>query len=432
MDRIELARRLGPMEWHGLPAHDKKEHGLEARATIETAGHPTGSVIIEERDPRRFMAAFARAVATDQPVFLADPAWGPAERAALADLLSRRAPPAEVPPGGTKEGWLMIPSGGSSGQVKFARHDGGTIAAAVRGFCAHFRADRPNCVGVLPLHHVSGLMAWMRAALTGGSYLPWDRKQLEAGDFPVLSGPGWFLSLVPTQLQRLLGRPKAVAWLRGFDTVFVGGGPVWTELADAAARAQIPVSLGYGMTETAAMVTALRPDEFLAGDRSSGAALPHAAITVTEDGRVRVAGDSLFRGYFPDRRSERFFVTEDLGELDDRGHLRVLGRRDDVIITGGKKVDPREVEAALRASGEFADVAVVGVPDPEWGYAVVACYPEASRAPDLPRVISQLSAMASFKRPRRYAAIRDWPRNAQGKLNRATLVTHCRRSDPAA
>jgi O-succinylbenzoic acid--CoA ligase len=428
MDRIELARRLARKERHGLPAHDIEKHGLEARATIEAAGYPAGWVIIEERDPRRFMAAFARAAATDQPVFLADPAWGPAERAALAGLLKveQASPPAVVETAGgdacaTSNGWLMIPSGGTSGQVKFARHDGGSIAAAVRGFCAHFCVERLNCVGVLPLHHVSGLMAWMRAALTGGSYLPWDWKQLEAGDFPVLSGAGWFLSLVPTQLQRLLGRPAAVAWLRGFDAVFVGGGPVWPELADAAARAQLPLSLGYGMTETAAMVTALRPVEFLAGDRSSGAALPHAAVTVTEDGLVRVAGDSLFRGYFPDRRNERFFVTEDLGELDDRGHLRVLGRRDDLIITGGKKVDPREVEAALRASGEFTDVAIVGVPDPEWGQAVVACFPESTRAPDLPRVVSLLGALAGFKRPRRYAPIRDWPRNAQGKLNRAAL-----------
>ena len=66
------------------------------------------------------------------------------------------------------------------------------------------------------------------------------------------------LSLVPTQLQRLLALPAAVAWLRGFRVIFVGGGPVWPELSDAAARAELPVSLSYGLTETAAMVTALR------------------------------------------------------------------------------------------------------------------------------------------------------------------------------
>src|SRR4029077_18639896 len=124
-------------------------------------------------------------------------------------------------------GWLMIPSGGTSGQLKFARHDEETIAAAVGGFCSHFQVARVSCVGVLPLHHVSGLMAWMRAALTGGKYLPWDWKRLERGDRPARMPESCFLSLVPTQLQRLLSSSEAVAWLRGFDAVFVGGGPLW-------------------------------------------------------------------------------------------------------------------------------------------------------------------------------------------------------------
>lgn len=411
MDRIELARRLAE-KWHGLPAH----------ATIETGDSPLSPIIIEERDPVRFMDAFARAVASGQPVFLADPAWGASERAALAELLSSRAPPAEVARSATRAGWLMISSGGTSGRLKFARHDERTIGAAVRGFGAHFHVEQVNSVGLLPLHHVSGLMAWMRSALTGGTYLPWDWKQLEAGDFPVLPQKGWFLSLVPTQLQRLLGRQEAVAWLGGFDVIFVGGGPVWSELAEAAARAQLPVSLSYGMTETAAMVTALRPEEFRAGRRSSGAPLPHARVELTADGLVRVTGESIFRGYFPDWRTEGSFVTEDLAEFDDHGHLHVLGRRDDVIITGGKKVDPAEVEVALRASGEFRDVAIIGVPDAEWGQAVVACYPESHAVPDMARVLPHLAALSGFKHPRRYAPIRDWPRNAQGKLNRAALL----------
>ena len=97
-------------------------------------------------------------------------------------------------------------------------------------------------------------------------------------------------------------------------------------------------------------------------------------------------------------------------------------RRDAVIITGGKKVDPREVEEALRATGEFDDVAVMGLPDSEWGEAVVACYPSGQPAPDLVRVGERLAAIAGFKRPRRFLPVADWPRNAQGKLNRAALL----------
>jgi O-succinylbenzoic acid--CoA ligase len=422
MERVELARLLavGPA-------------GLVPQGDL-----PPGPVVIAERDPARFMDAFALSVASPENVFLCDPAWTPADRAALDGLLgaSSAGPLAQnlnssVPYCGTR-GWLMIPSGGSSGRLKFARHDQDTLAAAVRGFRAHFGVGQVNCVGLLPLHHVSGLMAWMRAALTGGSYLPWDWKELEKGSFPVVRGPGWFVSLVPTQLQRLLSRPEAVGWLRGFQAVFVGGGPVWPELAEAAARARLPVSPGYGMTETAAMVAALGPEDFLEGRRGSGRPMPHARIDITDDGLVRVSGESLFRGYFPEWRGERTFTTEDLGNFDDRGILHIAGRRDDLIITGGRKVDPREVEAALRDSGQFSDVAVIGVPDPEWGHAVVACYPGDQPVPNLDQVAFHLAGLAGYKRPRRFAAIQDWPRNAQGKINRAALLGAFARTGPAA
>jgi O-succinylbenzoic acid--CoA ligase len=258
------------------------------------------------------------------------------------------------------------------------------------------------------------------------------------------------ISLVPTQLQRLLARAEMTAWLREFDIIFVGGGPVWPELAEAAARAGLRVSLSYGMTESAAMVAALRPEEFLAGARSCGAALPHARIAVDAEGLVRIAGASVFHGYFPagdlatamnfpdsfsevchpigdklpgalpgkERAEVREFVTEDLGRIDERGHVQLLGRRDAVIITGGKKVQPAEVEAALRASGEFVDVAVIGVPDAEWGEAVLACYPAGERAPNLERAVAGLSG---FQRPKQFVALADWPRNEQGKINRAAL-----------
>ncbi|HVU24964.1 MAG TPA: AMP-binding protein, partial [Opitutus sp.] len=295
--------------------------------------------------------------------------------------------------GEVEDGWLCIATGGSGGRVKFARHDERTLGAAVAGFCGYFGIARVNAVDVLPAFHVSGLMARVRCAATGGEHVAWDWKRLEAGERPALPAraDGWEISLVPTQLQRLLGSAEATRWLRGFRIVFVGGGPLWAELADAAARAELRLSPGYGMTETAAMVAALRPEEFLAGARSCGRAMPHARVMIGADGAIAIEGESVFRGYFPATSETRVLVTEDCGRIDERGHLHVLGRRDAVIITGGKKVQPAEVEAALRATGEFADVAVIGVPDPEWGEAVVACHP-ADKAPDLAVVAERLKA----------------------------------------
>lgn len=405
MERGELARRLG----------------ASPGAARATAGAPR---VIVETEPGRFMAALTEAVAGRGAIVLADPQWGARERAELEELLAGHAE-GGGPDGDPELGWLMIPSGGTGGRLKLARHDAATIAAAVRGFAAHFQLTQVNAVGVLPLHHVSGLMSWMRCALTGGAYRPWDWKRLEAGErLELARDREWMISLVPTQLQRLLTQPAAVAWLRQMAAIFVGGGPAWPALLEQAAAARLPIALSYGMTETAAMVTALRPEEFARGERSSGGVLPHAQVRIAEDGRVSVAGASLLRGYFPARPAVTAeFVTEDLGRIDAGGHLHVLGRRDAVIITGGKKVLPADVEAVLRASGEFEDVAVVGVPDAEWGERVVACYPGGGRTPDLPRAAAELPA---WQRPKAGVAIAPWPRNAQGKLNRAALLAHVR------
>lgn len=356
-------------------------------------------------------------------VFLRDPRWGEAERTQVLALQ------AGIDPRETKidAGWLCIPTGGSSGVIKYARHDERTLGAAAHGFFAHFGFARVNVVDVLPPWHVSGLMARVRSQLSGGTHVAWDWRRLQAGERPELARGDWVLSLVPTQLQRLLDSVAAVEWLRRFRVIFLGGGPVWKELADAAAAARLPVSLSYGMTETAAMVAALTPEEFFAGQRSSGRALPHARISLTEEGLIRIEGESVFRGYFPSTAESRCFVTQDLGEIELGGFLRVIGRRDAVIISGGEKIQPAEVEAALRATGEFEDVAVIAVPDAEWGQAVVACYPTGARAPRWERVRARLAeTLASFKRPKRFVAVAEWPRNAQGKVNRVALAEAAR------
>jgi O-succinylbenzoic acid--CoA ligase len=385
----------------------------------------SGPSVIAEADPRKFMTAFAQAVAQGGGVFLTDPNWGESERAHMTALIrpqvsglrSQVSEPAAF-------GWLMIPTGGSSGSVKFARHDEETISAAVRGFTQHFGMPQVNAMSVLPLHHVSGLMAWLRCALTGGEFHPLDWKAVAGGQYPALppKPAGWVISLVPTQLERLLHNETAVAWLKSFRVVFVGGASAWPALLDAAADRGLPISPGYGMTETAAMITALHPAEFLAGARSSGAALPHATLRIDETDRIILGGPSLFRGYYPEWRATAAFPTQDRGRLDHRGHLHVLGRIDAMIITGGEKVEPGELEAVLRGTGQFPDVIVLGLPDTRWGQEVVAIYP-GSAHPNFHQVIPATNRLADYKRPKRFIPlIGPWPANAQGKVNRAELM----------
>jgi len=399
MERAELSERLGA-------------------GRLRSPGRGT---VVCEADPVRFQSVFADAVAAGGPVFLADPAWRESERREFAALIASH--PAGTTDPEEDRGWLCLPTGGSSGRIKLARHDGYTVAAAVGGFARYFGCQSVSAAGFLPLHHVSGLMAWLRAVMTGGRFRIARWEDVVAGQRPDPPSGDAFVSVVPTQLQRLLLQPEAVAWLRSFRTVFVGGGPVWPDLLDSAARGKLPLALSYGMTETAAMVTALPPEEFALGLRSAGQALPHARVTCDADGTIAVSGESLFRGYFPAfRTGAAEWKTADTGSIDSRGHLHVLGRRDAVIMTGGEKVDPVTVETVLRATGQFQDVVVVGVPDPLWGQVVVACYPEGEPAPDWAQLRSRVEVeLSGYRRPKRYVAVAEWPRNAQGKVNREIL-----------
>jgi O-succinylbenzoic acid--CoA ligase len=371
------------------------------------------------------MGQFATAVAGQGEVFLGSPSWGEAERGEVEKLLASQQPETGA------EGWLMVPTGGTSGRVRFARHDSRTIGAAAQGFTRHFALREVNAVGVLPLHHVSGLMAWMRCAMTNGTYVAADWREIAAGRRPKLAekAEGWLLSLVPTQLERMLHDSSSLDWLRQFRIIFVGGAPAWSALLEQAAAAGLPISPGYGMTETAAMVTALRPGEFLAGARNCGTALSHARIDFNADGVISVTGESVFRGYYPERSKSRTFETEDVGAMDPGGRLQVFGRRDGVIITGGEKVHPSEVESVLRGSGEFPDLMVLGLPHPVWGQQVAVAYP-AGRQPDAARVDRIVTReLAAYKHPKIYVPVPDWPVAANGKLLRAEITKYVLQSN---
>jgi O-succinylbenzoic acid--CoA ligase len=400
MERAELNRLLG------------------GTITLQT----TRRAMISEAEPRKFMAAFSQALAGEADIFLCDPKWGAVERSQVDALLRTPTAGKLMPTDG--RGWLMLPTGGTSGQVRFARHDAATIAAAVKGFARHFELTQVNAAGVLPLHHVSGFMAWMRCVMTGGTYRPLDWKSIEEGDFPTLPVKvhGWVLSLVSTQLERLLRQEAAIDWLRKFRIIFIGGGPTWPELLDKARAQKLPLSLGYGMTESAAMLAGLRPVDFLAGMRSCGTVMPHITVQLSSEGAISLEGESLFRGYFPQWRASGEFLTNDGGYRDRNGHLYITGRRDTVIISGGEKVDPAAVEEVLRASGELSQVVVLGVPDAEWGQVVIAAYPE-EPAPKLKKIAEVMNRLLSpAKRPKLFVPLPRWPVNEQGKVNRAEVA----------
>jgi len=375
------------------------------------------AVVIEERDPVAFRRAFADAAVGDGAVFLANPDWGTAEREEFEALVGEKARNWD-----SERGWLMIPTGGSSGRVKLARHDQVTIAAAVDGYCRFFGVESVNAMGVLPLHHVGGLMGWLRCALTGGVYRDGDWKVLRTGPLGEPAAGDWSVSLVETQLKQLLNTEAGRAWLQGFGRVLTGGSALNETVATEARAAGVRCAPGYGMTETMAMVVAQRPAEFLSGGVSGGETLAHAQISVGEDERICIGGLSLFRGYWPDTRADGDWVTADRGVIEADGRVQIWGRVDDVLISGGEKVSVTEVERVLAEFMPAEEFAVVGVPDAKWGQRVVVCYREGRERINVGAIETALAGkLAKFKWPKAYVAVKPWPVNAMGKLNRERL-----------
>jgi O-succinylbenzoic acid--CoA ligase len=195
-------------------------------------------------------------------------------------------------------------------------------------------------------------------------------RSVRAGTTPVasadaLTGGRRYLSLVPTQLTRMLDVAADLEWLRGLDTVLVGGARLDPALRGRAEDAGVRVVATYGMSETCG------------GCVYDGVPLDGVEVDLAPDGRVRLGGPVLFDGYDgrPDLTAQVLrdgrFVTADLGRLVD-GRLQVLGRVDDVVVSGGVNVATGAVAGRLREPPTVHGAEVVGVPDDEWGRAVVA------------------------------------------------------------
>jgi o-succinylbenzoate---CoA ligase len=422
--------------------------------------HPP-RIILSHSDPVEFLAGFMAACIHECPVFLGNPTWSSQEWQQVLDLaqphlvwgnipipVGERAPEAS---NSSEKGWIMIPTGGSSGQIKFAIHTWATLTASVRGFQAFFEITSIHSCCVLPLYHVSGLMQFLRSLLTNGQFLKMPFADLVHGqstqpewevflEMDSIRPQNFFLSLVPTQLQRLLQQTTRIPWLQKFPTILLGGAPAWPALVEQARQHQLNLAPTYGMTETAAQVATLRPSEFLQANSSTGRPLPHANIHIidlvgkdleaNQTGQISLQATSLFQGYYPDRSLSSVYVTDDLGYLDTQGYLYIVGRSSRKIISGGENVFPEEVEAALYATGLVEEVYVMGIKDNQWGEIIAAFYvPIHSRVTPTELREGLDSRLSRFKHPKHWIAVKELPRNAQGKLDRARLMIRFERSD---
>ncbi len=406
---------------------------------------PTGDRVLDVLDD--LAAALAGAGDALLPLPAADPPR--ADRWAVAfgagDPLTEGEDDADDPTA------LVVGSSGSGGAPRAALLPAGALRASAAATARRLAGSGAGSPGpdappawllALPAEHVAGLQVLVRAlaAGTAPTVLDTARTFSPAGFVEAVArmpGGRRRVSLVPTQLHRILLDADATAALAGFDAVLVGGSATPPGLVERAAAAGIRVLTTYGMTETcggcvydgrpldgvAVEIQADRPD---GPDRESD--VP-AALPAGSAGRIRITGPVVARGYrglpgHPDFATggRRAFRTADRGVLRD-GMLTVLGRVDDVVVTGGRKVDPLAVERVLSAAPGVAQIVVVGVPHPEWGAVVAAVVTrDPGGVPDLETIRAVAAAeLDPAAVPRHLLVVPELPAIGPGKPDRAAV-----------
>jgi O-succinylbenzoic acid--CoA ligase len=301
-------------------------------------------------------------------------------------------------------------TGGPKG-VRLTRENWEAAAEASMEHLGHGPAD--SWLLALPLHHVAGLSILIRSAYSGGAV------RLLAGFDPVtyaahLRRGVTVASMVPTMMRLVLEvdpRPYD-----GLKAVLLGGGPIPDNLLEQAGAARLPVLPTYGLTETAGQVATLKPGAPL---ENKAHPLPGVMLRIEAEGRIAVRGPMLSPGYIgePDRGGEDWLVTGDLGTIDDEGALRVTGRADTIIVSGGENIDPALVEAALLRVTGVERALVAGVASEMWGMEIVCLY---VGEPNAAKVEADLREMLpGFMIPKRWLQVAELPTTPVGKPDRA-------------
>jgi o-succinylbenzoate---CoA ligase len=306
---------------------------------------------------------------------------------------------------------LVVATSGTSGHPRLAELPAMALEAAVSASAVAIDS-RPEdrWLSCLPIAHIGGLLVLERHLLLGA---PITFRRRVTRSVIARLGDARFTSLVPTQLNRLL---NSGADLGRFRAILVGGSGMDAGLASRAAQAGVRVVPTYGMTETCGGVV------------YAGQPLPGVEVRAARWGELLIRGTTLMRGYRLDPAASvtafepgGWLRTGDAGEVDDDGTVRVLGRIAHVIVSGGEKIWPAEVEAALTSHPGVAAVLVSGSPDPEWGERVVASV--VPRRPAAPPTLDSLrdhaaETIARHKLPRELIIVEHLDRTTLGKIRR--------------
>jgi len=388
-------------EAHSFPALAR----MSARRAAELPLAPGRPLVLQPTITLRDVCALHAAALRGAPVALLPARAAEPELAALRAIVPERVPDPVA---------ALVYTSGSTGRRRCAMLERAAFAAsAAAGAAALGWRDDDRWLACLPLSTIGGLSVLSRCL--------WARRTAVLADPAPSFDPAaiarqierdrvTLVSLVPTMLVRLLD----LAWWRPpahLRAVLLGGAAASPSLLARAAERGVPAHTTYGMTETCSHVAI------------DGRVLPGIEVAVRDD-RIAVRGPVLLRGFAPPDDAvaaldaDGWFVTADRGAVDgDRVHI--LGRADDVIVSGGEKIDPAAVEAVLESIPGIAAACVFAVPDPEWGQRMAAALVAGPGGPPPAAVLeAALAERLGRRRPRRVAWVAELATAPSGKLDR--------------
>jgi O-succinylbenzoic acid--CoA ligase len=307
---------------------------------------------------------------------------------------------------------LLIETSGSTGRPKRVVLPRRAVLASVEA-SARRLGESGRWLLALPSSYVAGVQVIVRSLVAGHEPYVVDGLDIGRAVAADHSDTPTFVSVVPTQLHRIMGNPEQLAALARCHTVLVGGGGLDPDLRRRVEGQGVDLVATYGSSETAG------------GCVYDGVPLDGVGVTLGAEGRVRIAGPTLFSHYHDDPELtaatvvDGWFLTSDAGRFDEDGRLQVTGRIDDVVISGGVKIPLATVAARLRQHLLVQEAEVFGVPDPEWGQRLVAVL--VGNVPD-----AELRDWISMEHPRSWAPrefrwVDSLPLLPNGKVDRQAI-----------
>ncbi|MBG6286497.1 malonate--CoA ligase [Pseudomonas nitroreducens] len=337
----------------------------------------------------------------------------------------------------------ILYTSGTTGRSKGAMISHGNLVSNARALVDAWQITGEDwLLHALPIFHIHGLFVACNSLLMAGGSMLFLSK-FDAAQMLRLLPQVNLLMGVPTFYTRLLDQPgltrEAVAHMRLFIS---GSAPLTAETHKAfSERTGMAILERYGMTETGMNTSNPLDGERIAG--TVGFPLPGVELRITdpsqsepaplpqgEPGMIEVRGPNVFQGYWrmPEKtaeelRADGYFMTGDIGFIDDKGYVQIVGRNKDMIISGGFNVYPKELEEILDTLPGVVESAVIGVPHPDFGEGVTAVLVATQgQAPSEAQVLAALDGkLARFKQPKRVMVVDALPRNVMGKVQKNVL-----------